>query len=590
MHTHDESRLRALVQHSSSDIAVIDAAGRLVYAMPSAEGKGIVGFALGDLQGRDLTELTHPSDLPRVRAALVQIAASADETLTLHTRVRHKDGAYRHVEVVASNHLSDPSIEGIVLNVQDITDSITAEHRQDIFLDMLGDLDVSTVVMRRDRVVHANPAFCRLAGYAEEALQALDSAFDIIVEGAEDLGRQLARRMRGDVTKAVHECTLRRADGRHVEIEVTFRAGAAEEDAQFVGIVQDITERKAREASLRARTEALETQVGDLQRAVARKYDFDGIVGTSPAMKRVYTQMEAAIDSGLTVLITGPTGAGKELIAKAIHYNSPRGAEQRPPTQLNCGAVPRDLIASTLFGHRRGAFTGADRDAVGLFEAASGGTLILDEIGEMAMDAQINLLRVLEERAVLRLGETTTRDVDVRVIAITNRDLPSEIAAERFREDLYYRLRVLAIQVPSLADRREDIPMLAELFLAEARDAMTKRLVGFTTEAVELLDHHPWPGNIRELQNAVHSAAAFAPEGGSVDRRHFPAEMTSGVALTAELKALGLSYKESVALYRRRLVEDALRACDGNRTQAAKMLSMQRTNLVRLVRELGVSD
>ncbi|MBT5709454.1 sigma 54-interacting transcriptional regulator, partial [Candidatus Poribacteria bacterium] len=543
-----------------------------------------------DLQGRDVTELTHPSDLPRVRAALAQLASSPDATLTLQTRVRHRDGAYRHVEVVASNHLTDPSIEGIVLNLQDITDSITAEHRQDIFLGMLGDLDVSTVVLQRDRFIHANPAFCRLSGYAEEALQEIESAFDIIVAGASELRRQLARRMRGHVTKAVHECTLRREDGQDLDIEVTFRAGDAEEDAQIVGIVQDITERKEREASLRARAEALETQVGDLQRAVARKYDFEGIVGKSPAMKRVYTQMEAAIDSGLTVLITGPTGAGKELIAKAIHYNSPRGVDQRPPTQLNCGAVPRDLIASTLFGHRRGAFTGADRDAVGLFEAASGGTLILDEIGEMAMDAQINLLRVLEERAVLRLGETTTRDVDVRVIAITNRDLPAEIGAGRFREDLYYRLRVLAIQMPSLADRREDIPKLAERFLAEACEAMTKALVGFTSEAVELLDHHPWPGNIRELQNAVHSAAAFAPAGGAVDRRHFPAEMTSGVALTSELKALGLSYKDSVALYRRRLVEDALRACDGNRTRAAGMLSMQRTNLVRLVRELGVSD
>ena len=170
MHTHDEARLRALVQHSSSDIAVIDAAGRLVYAMPSAEGKGVIGYALLDLQGRDVTELTHPSDLPRVRAALAQVVSSPDTalTLTLHIRIRHQDGAYRHVEVVASNHLMDPSIAGIVLNLQDITDSITAEHRQDIFLDMLGALDVSTVVMRRDRVAHANPAFCRLVGLAHQ--------------------------------------------------------------------------------------------------------------------------------------------------------------------------------------------------------------------------------------------------------------------------------------------------------------------------------------------------------------------------------------------------------------------------------------
>lgn len=585
----DDSTLRALAQHSSNDIAVIDADGRLTFAVPSAEGKGVLGYTRLDLQDRDVMELAHPADADRARAALDEIIAADGATMTLRLRVRHQDGAYRHVEIVATNHLADPAIQGIVLNIQDITERVTAEHRQDIFLDMLADLDVSTVLLSRDRILRANHAFLRLTGYDEEALQRLDSAFDLIVDGAEGLRTQLTRRIDGHLAKPHHECTLRRSDGGEIAVEVTFRADDVE-GVRFIGIVTDISERKAREDALQARAQALETQVGALREAVGRKYDFEGIVGKATAMRPVYLQMEVAVESDLTVLVTGGTGTGKELIAKAIHYNSPRGADQRPPIELNCAALAPDLIASTLFGHRRGAFTGADRDAVGLFEAASGGTLILDEIGEMSLEGQGHLLRVLQEGTVMRVGETATREVDVRVIAITSRNLQAAIEAERFRRDLYYRLRVLTIHVPSLDERREDIPRLSERFLREAAERTGKRLLGFTPGAEELLQGHPWAGNIRELQDAIHVAAAFAPDGAWLDRHHFQTEPTDADALTPELLGKRMSYKESVAFFRRRLVEDALRACDGNRTHAAKMLSMQRTNLIGLISRLGIPE
>ena len=284
--------------------------------------------------------------------------------------------------------------------------------------------------------------------------------------------------------------------------------------------------------------------------------------------------MDVAIDSDLTVLITGHTGTGKELIAKAIHYNSARGADGKPPIELNCAALAPDLISSTLFGHRKGAFTGADSDHIGLFEAADGGTLILDEIGEMTTEAQGHLLRVLEERKVMPVGDNTTRDVDFRIISITSRDLPVAVEAGRFRRDLYFRVCVLTINVPPLAERREDIPRLSARFLDEAVERSGKRLLGFTPEAEELLATYPWQGNIRELRDAIHVAAAFAPDGAYIDRHHFQAEMNGPNALATELLNKQMSYKNSVSLFRRRLVEDALRSCDGNRTHAAKMLSM----------------
>ena len=211
---------------------------------------------------------------------------------------------------------------------------------------------------------------------------------------------------------------------------------------------------------------ALQTEVNHLRREVGRKYNFENIIGRSAAVKQVTALMEKAIDSGLTVLITGETGTGKELVAKAIHYNSPRKAHSIQ--ELNCGAVPKDLVASTLFGHRKGAFTGANQERVGLFESADGGTVLLDEIAEMPNDAQVHLLRVLQERKIQRLGEFQLRDVDVRVIAITNRDLEQEVGTGRFRTDLYHRLNVFPIHVPALRERADDILLLAEHILQKA--------------------------------------------------------------------------------------------------------------------------
>jgi transcriptional regulator with GAF, ATPase, and Fis domain len=260
------------------------------------------------------------------------------------------------------------------------------------------------------------------------------------------------------------------------------------------------------------------------------KYHFENIIGRSDAIKEVFALMEQAIDSDSDVLITGETGTGKELVAKEIHYNSSR--KDKPLLAYNCGATPRKLIASVLFGHRKGAFTEATENKIGLFEAASGGTVILDEIGDTPLDVQPNLLRVLEERKVQRLGETTYKNVDMRVIAITNRELSKDVEANRFRKELYYRLKEFHIHLPPLRERLEDIPLLAEHFYQEARRQNPRDLDGFDSPSatqpkgfapnvLEMLQRYHWPGNVRELRNAIFRAYALVEENSRIQTCHF---------------------------------------------------------------------
>jgi transcriptional regulator with GAF, ATPase, and Fis domain len=298
--------------------------------------------------------------------------------------------------------------------------------------------------------------------------------------------------------------------------------------------------------------------------------------------------MEKAIDSGLPVLITGETGAGKELVAKAIHTNSPR--KDQPMRELNCGAIPKDLAASMLFGHRKGAFTGADTDRMGLFEDAKGGTVILDEIGEMPNDAQVHLLRVLQERTVIRIGEFAPREVDVRIIAITNRDLEKEVSAGRFRADLYHRLKVFPIPVPPLRERTDDIPLLAEHFLQQASQQQKKEVDGFGSGVFEMLSSYSWPGNIRELENEVHRAVALVEGGMQVQTYHFSSLIHRGESLITEAISEGNGYAESVKRFQRRLIEQILRECGGNRHEAARRLKMHRPNLIDLIKRLGIKE
>jgi two-component system, NtrC family, response regulator PilR len=318
-----------------------------------------------------------------------------------------------------------------------------------------------------------------------------------------------------------------------------------------------------------------------LKRALNTQHEFSNIIGRSEAMVEVFKVIEIVARTNSTVLVTGESGTGKELVARAVHYNSLR--RDRPFVALNCGAVPETLLESELFGHIRGAFTGADSNKKGLVEAAEGGTIFLDEIGEMAPSMQVKLLRVLQERRFRRVGGTDEVQADVRVIAATNQDLPKAVSEGRFREDLFYRINVLAIPLPPLRERLEDIPLLAEHFLGVFARQMEKPVKRISGAAMQLLQAHPWRGNVRELQNAIERAVAMEhteailPESLPVELRDegrtwAPAPAAAG----GELPDLGEGFDleaRGEEFYRHYLAL-ALERAGGVQVKAAEMLGM----------------
>jgi two-component system response regulator HydG len=322
-----------------------------------------------------------------------------------------------------------------------------------------------------------------------------------------------------------------------------------------------------------------------LREAVADRYRLHNLLGASPAMQAVFALIRQAAPSDASVLITGESGTGKELVARALHYDSPRA--ERPFVPVNCAAVPAGLLESELFGHVRGAFTGAVATRRGLIREAEGGTLFLDEIGDMAPELQAKLLRVIEDRAVRPVGSDETLPVALRLIAATNKNLVARIQEGSFREDLYYRLAVIPMHVPPLRERREDIPLLAEHFLRRAAAASGKPIHGFTPEAMAALLRHPWPGNVRELENVVERAVTLtvgehlALETLLLDASPVPAP---GSLLAQSVRRP--SIEELIAEY----VALVLREVGGDKAKAAEILGISKRTLYRWEKQPGEGD
>jgi two-component system, NtrC family, response regulator PilR len=321
-------------------------------------------------------------------------------------------------------------------------------------------------------------------------------------------------------------------------------------------------------------------EAGYLRRELRRLTGLDNIIGQSPKMKAIFDLIQTIAPQSSRVLITGESGTGKELVARAIHENSARSTT--PFVTINCGAFPESLLESELFGYMKGAFTGANENRRGLFQAAHGGTLFMDEIGNMNLAMQVKLYRVLQEGKVRPLGSNEEQDVDVRVIAATNRDLEKAIASGEFREDLFYRLAVIPLHLPSLRERREDIPLLARHFLESFRKSMEKPVQGISPQAMSRLESYDWPGNVRELENTIERAVALE-SGLEIGTSVLP-DRVAGVATPslngkAHSDALtippeGINFEQVVAETEKRYLQAALDKSNGVRTQAAELLKI----------------
>jgi len=317
-----------------------------------------------------------------------------------------------------------------------------------------------------------------------------------------------------------------------------------------------------------------------------QKIKFDNIIGDSPAMKALLAQLERVIDTRATVCIEGETGTGKELIASAIHHQS--GRADKMFVAQNCAALPENLLESELFGHKRGAFTSADSDKKGLFEIADGGTLFLDEMGEMPMTLQAKLLRVLQEGTIRPVGATSEKQVDVRIICATNRDLAAEVEKGRFRQDLYYRLMVFPIKLPPLRERREDIPLLAAHFLKRYADEYRVELPGFTQDALDALASYNWPGNIRELENEIQRLVIQAEPGHWIEITDLSPRLRKVEGTITRIAPKQGTLKEMMEQVERWLITEALREHGNNKTKTAVTLGITREGLHKKLAKFGV--
>ncbi len=326
---------------------------------------------------------------------------------------------------------------------------------------------------------------------------------------------------------------------------------------------------------------SLKRQNRELLKQLKQKYSFENIIGKSPAMKKVFETIELVAPSRANVLIYGESGTGKEMIADAIHHNSPR--RDKPYIKVHCAAIPESLLESELFGHEKGAFTGAIARKRGRFELANGGTIFLDEIGELSLQMQVKLLRVIQEREFVRVGGEESIKVDVRIISATNKDLREEVKKGNFREDLYYRLNVVSIYVPPLRERRDDIPLLVHKFIEEFSRENNKEIEGITNGALQALMSYNWPGNVRELRNVIESIVVLT-KNKVITEEDLPPYILSKEEETYLKLPAGISLEEA----EKRLIKFTLENTGGNKTKASEILKIGRKTLHRKLDEYGL--
>ena len=468
----------------------------------------------------------------------------------------------------------------IVDDETDILDSLRWTFEDDYDVSAAGSGKEGLEALRREAVavmiVDQRMPGMNGAEFLEQAVSLAPKAIRIMLTGYTDIEALIAAVNSGQIYRYIAKPWEPQALKMDVRRAVESYEMAAELEVRYAEILR--LNRELEEAR-----QKLERENVELRHVAQARYRFDGLIGQSPAMERVYDMMEKVLNSDVSVLLTGETGTGKELLARCLHFSGAR--KEGPFVAQNCGALPPELLESELFGHKKGSFTGALEDRPGLFEAADGGTVFLDEIGETSPAMQVRMLRVLQEGEVRRVGENADRKVNVRVIAATNRDLRAEVKAGRFREDLFFRLHVFPIEVPPLRGRLEDVPLLTVYLL---KKYAPDQRVRFTAEAMDLLCRYAWPGNVRELENEVQRALLLA---GEVDRIGPEAlsETVRGKESRGEARREG-TLNAAVEHLEREMIAEALKRCKGNRTHAARALGVSRWGMVQKIEKYKIED
>ena len=429
------------------------------------------------------------------------------------------------------------------------------------------------VVDQTGRIVAVNPAVESLTGYKPDELIG-QSCRILDCTGCKIIGKGAGVKWCGLFAAGgvrAKRCTITHKDHRTVTI-IKNAAILRDEKGNLLGAVE----------SLKDMSEVVRQQeeIMSLRKSLHLEDGYHGIIGHSPVMQQLYELIENVGLTEAPVLITGESGTGKELVARAIHEVSPR--RNKPFIKVNCAALNENLLESELFGHAKGAYTGADRSRTGRFEAAHGGTIFLDEVGDIPLSIQVKLLRVLEEKEIERVGEHTPIKVDVRIVSATNRDLESMVRHQAFREDLYFRVNVFPLTCPPLRHRSEDIPAIVQNFIRANAQKSGKKILGLTPEAMQMLVNYTWPGNVRELRNTVEYAFVLCPSGG-IGARHLPPKI-NGLPTTCEPagEAASSGGKDKAALVA------LLRETGGNQSEAARRLGVSRITVWKRIKKYGI--
>ncbi len=433
----------------------------------------------------------------------------------------------------------------------------------EIYKSAFSKIDYGMFIHSRDLTIQdINPAAEKITGYSRKDV--IGKKCTVVFKGKLcDSQCGVCRNIDKNENKGAYETQITRKGGKRFTVNVNSYPLKTNGKDYFLVVVQDVTE------------------LNELKEKFSEARSFHNIVGKNEKMLEIYELIRHVAETDSTVLISGETGTGKELIASAIHYSSDR--KQGKFVGINCAALPESLLESELFGHVKGAFTGATRDRRGRFELASGGTIFLDEVGDTTPAFQAKLLRVLQEREIERVGDNTPRKINVRVLAATNTNLISLIKQNKFREDLYFRLSVVTIDLPPLRERQDDISALVEHFLADLnKNSKKKKVRGISSEAVKLLVAYPWPGNIRELKNALEHAFIFC-KNGFIEKKDLPSLLTSldlSVDLTKDADLSQIPEQERIL--------KTLHLCRWNNKAAAEKLNIGRTTLWRKMKKFGI--